>query len=79
MAVLGNVSDLSESECRELFQALDKDGNGKLSVSEFVEYVFQGQKHVTGTGLEDHLAKQAAMPEAEEEGIFAKVGSFFGF
>ncbi|CAE7762897.1 DEK1 [Symbiodinium sp. CCMP2456] len=88
--VYSRLGDLSESECRELFKTLDKDGNGKLSVAEFVDYVFEDEDRYDGEGLAKQLGmekpptpiskpQEEAPPEEGSGGFMSQVGSFFGF
>ena len=39
-AIRRDGDGISDAECKELFGVLDKDGNGKLSADEFLDYVF---------------------------------------
>eukprot|EP00435_Cladocopium_sp_Y103_P019272 s4920_g4.t1 len=70
VAVLSNLGQgkgLAPEECHLLFQALDKDQNGKLTVSEFVDYVFSDASSTSRVILADGFALDDFFGFDEEE------------
>lgn len=51
--ILGSLG-VSQDDCQQMFEALDKDENGSLSVEEFVDYVFQGADREITDGFREH-------------------------
>jgi len=46
---------VSQADCQQMFDALDKDENGSLSVEEFVDYVFQDADREITDGFREHV------------------------
>ena len=70
--VLGKIggeggAGLAPEECKQLFEALDKDGNGKLTVSEFIDYVFSDASGAAKVLLADGFGLDSALGFGEEE------------
>ena len=65
----GEGAGMAPDECRQLFKALDKDDNGKLTVSEFIDYVFSDASAASKVVLADGFGLDAFLgfPDEEEE------------
>lgn len=63
----GEGGGLAPEECKQLFDALDRDEDGKLTVSEFIDYVFSDASGAAKTLLADGFGLDAALGFNEEE------------
>lgn len=61
---------LAPEECKQLFEALDKDADGKLTVNEFIDYVFSDASAAGKMILSDGFGLDAiaGLPEDRDLG-----------
>eukprot|EP00438_Fugacium_kawagutii_P013367 Skav216473 [mRNA] locus=scaffold1123:226761:232958:- [translate_table: standard] len=63
----GQGGGLAPQECKQLFKALDRNQDGKLTIAEFIDYVFSGASATGKVVLADGFGLDASLGFAEEE------------
>ena len=71
MSVLGKLGGggggLAPEECKQLFDALDKDDNGKLTVNEFIDYVLSDASQAAKMVLADGFGFDGLLGISDDE------------